>query len=207
MCIIFSRFPRPGRCKTRLIDAVGPQGAARLQRVMTEGMLAAARELARQRPGLRVELHVAGAGPAEIREWLGQDQPWRRQEGQNLGERLSHSFLHGFQAGFAPIIVTASDCPRLDAATLALALDGLANHDVVLGPSLDGGYYLLGLRAPQERLFSEIEWGRSGVLAATRKRIAAAALSCLELPPLPDIDRPADMELLPLEIRNRAAGP
>lgn len=167
---------------------------------MTERLLAHVDHLARQHGSLRVELHMAQATKAEMTAWLGNDYPWLPQQGDDLGERLNHSFHRCFLQGHTPIILAGADCPLLDTTILQQALAELANHEVVLGPALDGGYYLIGLNRPQPQLFSAMNWGETGVLAETKHRCQQAKLSVALLPILSDIDLPADLAHLPQEL-------
>ena len=167
---------------------------------MTERLLAHAAHLTRLHHGLRVELHMAQATGDEMTSWLGNDYPWLPQQGADLGQRLANSFQHGFQQGCQPIILAGADCPQLDTTILQQALTQLNSHDVVLGPASDGGYYLIGLNQPRSELFHNINWGDETVLAATCQRVAQAGLSHTLLPVLHDIDIPADLADLPMEL-------
>lgn len=204
--IIFSRFPRPGQSKTRLISALGSQGAALLQQKMTEQLLVAAKDLQQRVAGLQLELHMADANQEEMARWL--DCPWQAQQGNDLGERMANSFHASFSRGFQPIMLSGADCPALNSAILGQALQALHNHDAVLGPSLDGGYYLIGLQQPQPQLFQDISWGEAEVARQTQERLAASGLRYQLLPELPDIDRPSDLCHLPASLRSQlGAGP
>jgi hypothetical protein len=196
LCIIFSRYPRPGASKTRLIPRLGPQGAAELQRRMTEQVVAAAGRLASGRR-LRVELAMADAGPQEMAAWLGRGVAWQPQQGADLGERMAHAFAQAFERGFQRVVLVGADCPSLDVAVLARAFQALGRHELVLGPAGDGGYYLIGLNRPCPALFSGIAWGSHQVLAQTLAAAARAALVTALLERLPDVDRPADLAALP----------
>ncbi len=202
LCIIFSRFPHPGRSKTRLIAELGPDGAAHLQKQMTEHLLTAANLLDKQHASLQVELHMADATPHGMQNWL-TDTMWRSQQGADLGARMAHSFSTSFRKGFGPIILAGADCPSLDSTILSQAFHALENHDVVLGPSQDGGYYLIGLRQDEPSLFTTMPWGQVGILAETTKRISKAGLSHALLPVLRDIDNPADLAYLPKELNQQ----
>jgi glycosyltransferase A (GT-A) superfamily protein (DUF2064 family) len=100
---------------------------------------------------------------------------------------------HAHAAGLACIVI-GTDCPAQTADDLRAAAAQVATHDVVLQPAEDGGYVLIALRTPQPLLFADMPWGSDRVLAATRARAAALGLTCAELRPLPDLDRPDDYE-------------
>ncbi|MDR9501672.1 MAG: TIGR04282 family arsenosugar biosynthesis glycosyltransferase [Desulfurivibrionaceae bacterium] len=197
ICIIFSRYPRPGAVKTRLIPHLGREGAAELQRRMTEKVVAEAHGLAARRPSLQVELAMAGAGAPEMAAWLGERLRWQQQVGADLGERMAFAIAGACRRGFQRVVLVGADCPGVTTDILAQAFDALVSKELVLGPSRDGGYYLIGLRSPNPLLFADIAWGSDQVLAQTlaaadQGRGQAALLACLA-----DVDRPEDLDVLP----------
>ncbi len=117
-----------------------------------------------------------------------------------LGEKLQFATCSAFAAGAKRVVVIGTDCPALTATDLQLAFQQLEHHDVVLGPALDGGYYLIGLRAVQPTLFDGIDWSTAVVFAQTLQKAQAMNLRVHVLRQLADIDHPED--LLPL--RNQA---
>lgn len=185
---VFARAPVPGKCKTRLIPALGAEGAAGL----------AAQLLART-------LVVIAPRPAEL--WCTPDceHPLfarlrrnglrcRAQSGRDLGHRMLHAFSHMLQRAPWAVIV-GTDCPELEAADLDRAGAALeAEADAVLGPAHDGGYYLLGLRRPRPELFVHMPWGQPQLLTRTRATMAGLAMRWEELPVRHDLDRPTDLE-------------
>ncbi|PSR17558.1 hypothetical protein C8255_12020 [filamentous cyanobacterium CCP3] len=190
--MLFTRFPEPGRTKTRLIPHLGPAGAAALQRQMTEHVLAQVQGAARRRP-LAVEVHFAGGSPGQMRAWLGDAVTYYPQTEGGLGDRLMAAFKQSFGLGRAGAIAIGSDCPALTPDHLAAALAALQRVDVALGPATDGGYYLIGLRQPQPALFEAIAWGTDQVLAQTLAAATAQGLTVELLTPLTDVDRPEDL--------------
>jgi uncharacterized protein len=198
--IVFARAPVPGRAKTRLIPALGAQGAADLAARLTERALAAAK--------------AARIGPVEL--WCAPDasHPFfadcarrygvaRRPQGRgDLGRRM-----HRALSGPAPAILIGSDIPAMTPRYLRRAARALARRDVVFGPAGDGGYVLIGLRAPQPSLFAGVSWGAPTVLAQTRRRIERAGLRARELATLYDVDRPADLNRLPRGAIDRESTP
>ncbi len=196
--IIFTRYPEAGKVKTRLIHKLGAAGAARLQRHLTEQIIRQVRPVTRQRPA-RLVLHYTGGSRRRMREWLGSSLPLAKQRGRNIGHRMLAAFQAAWQEGAVRAVLIGSDCPALDGPLIAEALERLLTHDLVLGPSRDGGYYLIGLHgglAPvtQESLFSDINWGTAAVLGQTLDRAMEAGLSSYTLQPLHDIDRAQDLE-------------
>lgn len=193
--LIFTRYPTPGRTKTRLIPALGATGAATLQRRMTEHMLKQADMLTGQMP-LSASVHYTGADRLEMQQWLGQRWTYRPQSGEQLGDRLVAAFEYGFQTA-TQVIAIGIDCPALDPQRLQEGYDALGASDVVLGPAKDGGYYLIGInKAAHSRwsaLFSNIDWGSDRVLDQTQAAIAALGLTATLLPALTDVDYPWDL--------------
>jgi len=187
--ILFTRYPEPGATKTRLIPALGPQGAASLQRWMSERTLGLAQAFC-QRQGIPLEVHFEGGGEEAMREWLG-PQTFTPQVGSTVGERMDHSFALAFSAGVKRAVIIGSDCPGLTVEILEQAFASLTGCDLVLGPARDGGYYLIGLTKPRPFLFTDIPWGTAAVLHQTLDR--ARSLTISQLPPLHDIDRPEDL--------------
>jgi rSAM/selenodomain-associated transferase 1 len=183
--LLFTRFPEPGRAKTRLIPALGAAGAAELHRRLTERTLEQVRATA-----LPFEVRTTGRPPQEFVGWLGTDAVVDQGEG-DLGERLQ-------RAGPPyPCIFIGADAPDLIAADLHDAVRALASHDAVIGPAEDGGYWLLGLARPLDALFADMEWGTDRVLPATLARLGAAGMSTARLRVLADLDRPEDLQRWP----------
>jgi uncharacterized protein len=191
--IIFTRYPIPGQTKTRLIPALGALGAVNLHRELTEHTLTQALHL-NAAEAISVEVHVAGGeeDPA-LAEWLGADLVYQFQGNGDLGDRMAHSIDLALQAGHDRVIIIGTDCPGLNADLLKLAFQALHSHDLVLGPAIDGGYYLIGLRRFIPELFVGINWGTSDVLPQTVNIASKLDLSVGYLPPLADIDRPEDL--------------
>lgn len=190
--VVFTRCPEPGRTKTRLIPVVGREGAAELQRRMTEHTMHTAGTLAGRRP-LSLEVRFEGGSERLIRRWLGPDSAYAEQGGRDLGEKMRRAFDDAFARSMTRVVVVGCDCPGVTARLLESAFDALRERDVVLGPASDGGYYLIGLRAPEPRVFQDIPWGTAEALARTLEAAQAAALSVCRLETLDDVDRPEDL--------------
>jgi uncharacterized protein len=208
--MLFARRPVPGRVKTRLSPALPPQMACELYRAMlTDALdLLAATDSAR-RVVLWADELAEACGPT-----IPADVEQAQQAGRNLGERLESAFDAVFEQerlaevlNTGPNRATASpdrgpatraiaigvDCPRLDRKYIEQAFVALDRVDVVLGPATDGGYTLIGLRAPAPLLFRAIDWGTRRVLEQTRERARSAGLAIRLLEPLADLDTPADL--------------
>ncbi|OQX06729.1 MAG: hypothetical protein BWK76_25810 [Desulfobulbaceae bacterium A2] len=195
--LLLTRYPRPGKAKTRLIPALGDEGAARLQRRLTEGMVSRVAALQGCRP-LCFTICYEGTDAGTMAAWLGSEHHYRAQADGNLGERMENALRQALAAGAGRLLLIGADCPGLDASLLAEALDHLRAVDLVLGPAHDGGYYLLGqsARLPavlRHGLFTGISWGSDRVLAETLTRAQMAGIHYHLLPHRHDIDRPADL--------------
>jgi uncharacterized protein len=192
MLIIFTRYPRPGQAKTRLIPALGPEGAARLQIAMTEHSLLQARGL--KRP---IAIYYTNGEARELQDWLGEDLRYCTQGSGDLGAKMLGAFCHTLGEGYGAAVIIGTDCPGLDTQLLEQAFEALQTSDLVLGPALDGGYYLIGLRRVIPDLFENIPWSTDQVLSQTLAIAKGLELDVCLLPELPDIDRPEDLQYLP----------
>jgi len=187
------KFPRPGAVKTRLIPAVGAERACELYRALVRHTLATAAELARL-ADVAVEVRLADAPDAEAaRGWLGEGVAIREQGDGDLGARMERATREALAEGAAAAVVIGADCPQLTAADLGATLDMLRENDVVLGPAVDGGYYLVGLRRPQPELFHDVAWSTASVLTQTLAAAKRSALKCHLLKRLGDVDEPDDL--------------
>ncbi|MBW4468595.1 MAG: TIGR04283 family arsenosugar biosynthesis glycosyltransferase [Pegethrix bostrychoides GSE-TBD4-15B] len=203
--LLFTRYPEPGMAKTRLIPALGAAGAADLHRQMVEQTLAEIQRLQIQslelEAQLSVEIWFASRGNSaeeaaqtqnQMRNWLG-DWCYRAQPQADLGTRLSVANQAAFDAGMQQVITVGSDCPGLRAELMQQAFELLEQHDLVLGPAQDGGYYLIGLRRCCPELFCNITWSSEWVLQQTVEIATRLRLSTAYLPTLADVDRPEDL--------------
>lgn len=190
--IVFSRFPGPGRSKTRMIPALGADGAAELHRHMARHTLQWTERLIETRP-VDVRVRFTGADETAMAECFGSQFYYEAQGDGDLGQRLERAFRESFQAGCRRVIVVGTDCPSLSEAIVRQALDHLRDHDLVIGPATDGGYYLIGLARHAESLFQDISWGGDQVLQQTLTAALQAKLSIAVLPTLADVDRPEDL--------------
>lgn len=181
--IVFLKAPRPGTVKTRLARALGPEVACDAYRRLVATLLNQLAEL----PGVEL-CYSPDDALEEVRPWL--REGWRSapQRDGDLGERLRRAFDRTFAEGAERIVVVGSDCPTVIPSDIHAAWNGLHTHDVVLGPAIDGGYWLIGLRRPQPELFRDIPWGESTVLRRTVERARRSGLSLELLREQRDID-------------------
>jgi uncharacterized protein len=126
------------------------------------------------------------------------------QKGASLGQRLHHAFALLLRAHPAAVII-GTDSPELRPATLRLALGELGACESVIGPCPDGGFYLIGLRRLVPRLFARVRWGTAHAYRDMKEGLLDAGFSCSVLPPVSDVDRPADFRRLQRVFRRSAA--
>jgi uncharacterized protein len=206
---IFMKHPLPGQVKTRLGQEIGHELAAELARAFQLDLLARTAGLAARR--------VLAYAPAEAatrehfqRISLPDDELWP-QTGTSLGERLARFFewcradgveesppsgTGPFASSRFPVVVIGSDSPTIPADYIRTAFEELVRHDCVLGPAVDGGYYLVGLSRPVPELFAGIDWSSPRVLEQTVTRLKRGKHSLFLLPPWYDVDTREDLEFL-----------
>jgi rSAM/selenodomain-associated transferase 2/rSAM/selenodomain-associated transferase 1 len=208
--IIFTRYPEPGKTKTRLIPALGARGAAELQRRMTQHTLAKARKLMDLRPAA-IEIRYAGGSAALMRNWLGPQLDYASQHDGDIGRRMRLAFDEAFRSGTQAAVIIGTDIAGITVGTLAKAFEDLKENDVVIGPAGDGGYYLIGIQRAcwakaESRLFEGINWGTEHVFSKSLKIAKDSALRVGLLETLDDVDRPEDLRLLELAAGSPANG-
>jgi hypothetical protein len=188
--LVFLKSPDPGTVKTRLIPALGAETAADLYRVLAGQALRGTRPAGDEYE--RLLFFAPRDARARVEGWLPGEACLPQAEG-DLGQRMLAAFEEAFRRGSKRVAVIGSDVPWVSRDHVIRAFDLLERRDVVLGPALDGGYYLLGLTRPFPTLFHGIPWSTSGVLSATTARAVALGLSRGLLDPLPDLDTIADI--------------
>ncbi len=205
--ILLAQYPHRGESQDRLAPALGATGAARLQRRLTEHMVATARRWRDRQDGRRVCISCEGATCGEFRHWLGDDLHTIPPSGGSLGARMAVASVRAFARGADRVLLVAADCPDLDEIQLDRAGFALDHADCVLGPTPSGGYYLLGLVAPTPALFASIPWGTGAVLGRTMAAASRERLRVALLPTLPVVRGPGDLihaaPLLEQHLRDR----
>lgn len=188
---VFARWPEPGKVKTRLSPALAPAIACALHRAMLRDTLEAARA---SEADARVLFWAdpppdgAGAAAAGFRAAV--------QRGSDLGARLAGAFSEMLAAPGDRAVVIGSDAPEIAPASLALAFEALAAADLVVGPTPDGGYHLIGLARPAPALFEDIPWSTGSVRSRTLERARLLGLQSRVLATIADVDTPADLAAL-----------
>jgi hypothetical protein len=190
--IVFTRYPQPGKTKTRMISLLGNEGAAMLQRQMTEYTLKIIRKIPNF-SNISAAIYFAGDDKQLMQNWLGSDLIYQPQIEGDLGQRMQTAFQESFLTGTTKAIAIGTDCPEINTTIFSKAFKALERYDLVLGPAVDGGYYLIGLNRLIPELFIGINWGTSEVFAQTKKIAQHLKLNVYYLPILNDVDRPEDI--------------
>jgi uncharacterized protein len=193
--IIFARAPQLGEVKTRLAKTIGAERALALYEAFLDDTCALTQGL-----GARRILAVAGDVDHPRVQHLAKSQRLlvEPQGDGDLGERMARALATHVARG--PVVIVGSDAPTLPRAHLHQALDALMSHDVVIGPSDDGGYYLVGARVEVPELFAGVRWSTPEVLAPTLERLGARSHALL--PSWHDVDSAEDLERLERELRS-----
>lgn len=188
--LVFAKAPRPGTVKTRLAADVGDAEATRIYRALGSGVV----DAVRTGPWTTVVCYAPADARPEMRRWLGDPHlVFRPQAGGDLGRRMERAVEDAFAEGADAVCVVGADTPCIDGGLVDRAFHALEDHDVVLGPAKDGGYWLVGVDRPRPELFRDVPWSTPRVLEVTRARVRAAGLREQLLPVLADVDRLDDV--------------
>ncbi len=202
--IIFVKAAQAGTVKTRLLGEFTAEEALALYRAMAEDLVE--RFIDSGAFALQVHFTPEDAGE-EIKSWLGDGLILRPQQGRDLGERMRGSFAGAFREGFQKAAIIGSDLPTLAHSRVTEAFRQLDRHEVVLGPSEDGGYYLIALKSQCPELFEDVEWSSPAVLSRTLENASRRGLDLIQLPRESDLDTPADIRQLWETFRGGEQGP
>lgn len=188
---IFARVPAPGEVKTRLVPPLSPDSAVELYRAFLGDLF---ERLVQTKSSPTV--FYSGNEAGELAALMPKPWPLVAQVSGDLGARMVAAFDHLLAKPGDRAVIIGSDSPDLPLMYLKRAFQRLKHRDVVLGPAMDGGYYLIGLRARAPKLFEKIAWGESTVFAQTTGVIAREGLSLSLLPPWYDVDDSRSLDLL-----------
>ena len=201
VCILMVKAPRAGAVKTRLAPPLSAEEAASLAACFALDTL---RCVSRVVPEV-VVAYAPPDGRAQLETlFRNDDLHWFEQRGEGLGERIESAAAHAFGLGGGPVIVVGADSPTLPPSFVARAVGALSASasDVALGPTDDGGSYLVGLRRAPGGLFRDVAWSTPLAYRQTADNAARAGLRTLELPRWYDVDTPADLLRLRDELFN-----
>ena len=199
--LIFARTPRLGQVKTRLEPTVTPEQALALHRAFVRDTI----DLLGASSGAN-RITIAFSDEPDL-ELVPRGVGIVQQVGEDLGARLASAVAAAFDRGSEAVVVVGTDSPDLPPDRVSAAFAHLEKVDIVLGPAIDGGYYLIGLAGPHIEVFEGVDWGTERVLHQTRRRTEVLGLTRFELESWRDIDRPEDLQDMASEIdRRRASG-
>ena len=199
--VVFARVPVAGRVKTRLAAELGGAAALAAYREITERVLAAVAQPDSRRLTVR---YTPDDGRVAMRAWLGSSLTLQPQGPGDLGRRMTAAIGAELRDGASRVVVIGTDCPSVDQAVIAEAFERLAAADVVLGPALDGGYYLIGMSHLHSALFEGVPWSSPHTLRVTLKRARDLDLSVALLDRRRDIDTADDWRAWAAERDQRA---
>jgi rSAM/selenodomain-associated transferase 1 len=189
--LFFIKNPEKGKVKTRLASAIGDEMAVKLYKRFLLEMLSTL-----NRGTFLFYLYFyPGDSLNDLKDWLGDQYLYAPQMGENLGERMKNGFMEAFSMNFKRVVLIGSDIPDLPLEFIEEAFSALRNYDVVIGPAVDGGYYLIGSRNETfyPKMFEGIPWSTERVLEGTVKILEQAGLTVHLLKPLRDIDTIEDL--------------
>jgi rSAM/selenodomain-associated transferase 1 len=187
LLLIFVKNPQLGKVKTRLSATVGDRQALRIYLKLLERT----REVTLPLPFDKTVCYTPEVLVDDL--WDNEHYQKTRQSDGDLGERMQQSFAAGFAQGYQRICIIGSDCYELSTAVIEQAFAQLTTHDAVIGPSTDGGYYLLGMNQLHPTLFENKAWSTAEVREATVQDLDRLGLQWFELPTLTDVDEEADL--------------
>jgi len=199
--IIFAKAPIAGYVKTRLCPPLTPDEAASLHGSLVLDVLERCQSLR------GIDCILAGAPTREHPFFAAMKTRFKipvwEQAGDDLGARMAQTFQSALGSSYRSAIIIGTDIPGITAPLITIACKSLQDHDMVLGPTVDGGYYLIGLRAPAPELFENIPWSTDTVFSLTEEKAKAIGLSLKILPRLRDLDTEEDLQVFIEESKDR----
>ena len=191
--IIFAKSPIPGKVKTRLTPCITPTEAAELYKAFIIDIIGNTHKLKCERVTIA---YTPSNEEATFYSICGQSVDYLPQKGHDLGERMKNAFKHSFDNGSKRTVIIGTDSPTLPSSYIQKAFDALKEVSVTIGPTLDGGYYLIGLSEQNDAIFDGIDWSTSKVFGQTLTRIQVVNKQLYVLPPWYDVDTPDNLEFL-----------
>lgn len=197
--IIFSRLPVGHETKTRLAAILSETQRAELHLAMWHDIFTEALKLR----STDIYLYWTGSGDVkDYQEYIPPSFILRKQEGNNLGERMKNALREIFADGYKRAAIIGADIPSVRAGNIERAFDLLNDSDIVIGPSEDGGYWLIGMNKFIPDAFNVSSWGNSSVLSSTSENLTASNIAYSLAETLQDIDTPGDISLFTSDKRN-----
>jgi rSAM/selenodomain-associated transferase 1 len=192
--LFFIKNPEGGKVKTRLASALGEEQAVKLYKRFMLEMLSSLN----RGTFLFYLCFYPGDSLENLKKWLGEEYLYMPQYGGDLGERMENCFMEAFAMNFKRVVLIGSDIPDLPLEFIEEAFTSLKEKDAVIGPSLDGGYYLIGFKDKtfSSKVFKGISWSTERVFEQTTKILEREGLTVHSLKPLRDIDTIEDLRNL-----------
>lgn len=198
---LFAKFWQPTRVKTRLAEKIGANAASQIYYEFLEFLLRQHRATANR----RTVVFSPGGRLSEFSRLCGRDWELSPQSSGDLGNRMKTFFQHAFEQNrSSKVIVIGSDCPLLDQSRILHAAECLDRNPVVIGPSPDGGYYLIGMNKPYLEIFENVAWSTPQVLPQTLGILDREQIGYDLLPEMYDVDDYYDLEMLMSELQAQA---
>ncbi|MGJ8671744.1 TIGR04282 family arsenosugar biosynthesis glycosyltransferase [Rubritalea sp.] len=185
-----TKFPEPGKVKTRLAASIGNDAACELHRAMVQHLL---EKTLPQLNELVIRFHVAGGDEQSVSAWLS-PHVWQIQHGENLGEKMQHAIQASLCEGAEKVIIIGTDAPAISNGHINAVNDALDADEVVFTPALDGGYVMAGMKRIHAEMFENIRWSTEEVLSLSVERLEAEGVSVKLLDSLRDIDTEQDLD-------------
>ena len=194
--IVFVRYPEAGCVKTRLAKTIGKKEAATVYRLFVELLLKRSDNMSSE----RLIFYAPANRRNKVANWLDDGSRLYHQKGDNLGQRMCNAFRFAFAEGARKTVIVGTDIPLLSREVILTAFEELENRQCVIGPSLDGGYYLLGLSHFDGKIFQNIHWGTDKVLNQTLGIVQRLGLTYSLLEEYSDVDDIEDLLRLRLSL-------
>lgn len=185
--LIFAKNLEVGKVKTRLAATIGKDAALSVYKQLLEHTAIVTRNI----PVDKFVFYSNHVVEKDV--WDNEHYSKRVQKGNDLGEKMKNAFAEIFHLGYSNVVLIGTDCPKITGAIIGEAFDKLVEVDAVIGPALDGGYYLIGLKSNCSSIFENISWSTSSVLQETITKCKSARLLFILLQTLQDIDEENDL--------------
>ncbi|MBN1860038.1 MAG: TIGR04282 family arsenosugar biosynthesis glycosyltransferase [Candidatus Thermoplasmatota archaeon] len=198
--LLFIKYPEKGKVKQRLLGNLNEEIVQGLYKCFVHDTLSTLQKM----NGYLLICFLPADAQEKFQQWLGSTLRFLPQRGSNLGERMKNSFISAFSEGFQRVILMGSDSPDIPIGFLQKACSELQAHDMVLGPTYDGGYYLIGFQdtAFDQKVFENIQWGTPSVYTETLKKIKKKHRRLSVLPVWSDVDTITDLKNLLIRNQN-----
>ena len=197
LVILFTRHPQVGRCKSRLIPFLGAEGALKVYKSLVSHVLNQLQTFFASEIDTDLIIFFEGGSLQKMQDWTGEKYTYKKQRGENIGDRMADALLFGLKNKQNTILI-GSDCPDIDDSLLKEGFQALINNDLVIGPAHDGGYYLIGVSSDInptlcKKLFEDIQWSTDTVFLKTLALSKTFGLRTRILKKLHDIDTEDDL--------------